>query len=127
MEQYVSETGVEREVTPPAVKRATWVGRSLDDAVKIPGTDFRIGLDPILGILPGAGDAVAALLSLYIIVEAIRAGVPRSTVLRMLAYIGVDAVVGSVPVLGTVFDAFWKANMWNAKLLARHYRERSAR
>lgn len=123
MEQTVSKRGVDGGATPAAVKRANWVGKSLDDAVRIPGTDFRIGLDPILGILPGAGDAVAALLSLYIVGEAIRAGVPRSTVLRMLAYVGVDAVVGSVPILGTIFDAAWKANVWNARLLSRHYQQ----
>lgn len=108
------------ERTHPSVRRANRVGTLLDEAITVPGTNVKIGLDPILGIVPGVGDGFAALLSLYIVFEGYRAGVSRSTLLRMLGYIGVDTVIGSVPVLGPVFDTFWKANTWNARLLRSH-------
>lgn len=115
----MSHSSVERteEVTHPSVRRVNRMGRVLDEAIHVPGTNVKIGLDPILGILPGVGDGVATVFSLYIVLEAVRAGVSRSILLRMLAYIVVDAVVGSIPVLGPIFDAFWKANTWNARLL----------
>lgn len=107
-------------VDEAAIGRMRAVARLLDDGMRIPGTDFRIGLDPIVGILPGAGDTVAAVASLYIVFESARQEVSRPTLLRMLGNIAVDTVGGSVPVLGTVFDAFWKANKWNANTLERH-------
>lgn len=118
---YSSELEALRDDLPDhvddaAVARMRVVAHALDEGVPIPGTDFRVGLDPIVGILPGAGDAVAAAVSLYLVAESARMGVSQSTLLRMLANIGVDAVAGSVPVLGVVFDAFWKANKWNLKL-----------
>jgi hypothetical protein len=103
-----------------ALRRVRTVGRLLDDAFAVPGTDYRIGLDPILGLLPVGGDAAAAVISLYIVVEAANLGVPRSVLLRMLAYVAVDAVIGSVPILGSLFDAVWKANRRNVSLIERH-------
>ena len=103
-----------------ALERVRTFGWLLDDAVPVPGTDYRVGLDPVLGILPVAGDAIAALLSLYPVVEAYRLGVERRSLARMLALVAVDAGVGSVPVLGTLFDAFWTANEWNVRTIERH-------
>ena len=99
-----------------AIDRMRFVAHTLDEGIRIPRTDARVGLDPIVGILPGAGDTAAAVVSLYLVVEAARMGVSRSTLLRMLANVGVDAVAGSVPVLGVLFDSFWKANAWNLEL-----------
>lgn len=110
----------------PALSRIDTVGRLLDDAVRIPGTSIRVGLDPVLGILPVAGDAVGAVLSGYIILEGYRAGAPLSLLVKMAALVAVDAVVGSVPVLGTLFDVFWKANAWNVDLLANHLEGKTA-
>lgn len=106
-----------------ALKRVRAVSRLLDDAIPVPGTDFRVGLDPILGILPVAGDGVAMLVSLYPVVEAYRLGMSRGALAKMLALVAIDAVVGSVPVLGPVFDAFWKANKWNLRTLEDHLEE----
>lgn len=103
-----------------ALERVDAFSTLLDGAVRVPGTDFRFGLDPVLGILPGSGDAVAAALSLYPIVEAYRLNAPKSTIAKMLSLVAVDAIVGSVPVLGVLFDAYWKANEWNARALERH-------
>ncbi len=93
------------------------VSELLDEAIPVPGTDYRIGLDPVLGILPVAGDSIAMVISLYIVGEAARAGVSRSTLATMVGLVMIDAVIGSIPVLGTIFDAVWKANVWNVKLL----------
>ena len=103
-----------------ALKRMRTVGTLLDDAVRVPGTEFRVGIDPIVGILPVAGDSVMSVISMYIVLEAANLGVPMSTVARMLANIAVDAVIGSIPVLGTLFDAGWKANKRNVKLVEQH-------
>lgn len=104
------------EVDEAAINRMQTVARALDEGFRLPGTNFRFGLDPIVGILPGAGDTATALVSLYIVAESARMGVSQSTLLRMLANIAVDTVGGSVPILGVVFDAFWKSNKWNVKL-----------
>ncbi|AZH24884.1 DUF4112 domain-containing protein [Haloplanus aerogenes] len=99
-----------------AVKRMQFVAHVLDESVRIPGTDFRIGLDPLLGLLPGSGDVMSGALSLYIVVESARLGVSYATLLEMLAYVGVDVAAGSIPVVGDLFDAAWKANMRNVSL-----------
>ncbi len=112
-------------VNEGAIERMRVVAHTLDEGLRIPGTDARIGLDPLVGVLPGAGDTAAAAVSLYIIAEAARMGVSRSALLRMLANVGVDAVVGSVPVLGVIFDAFWKANKWNFQLALEDLAEES--
>lgn len=106
---------------PPSVDRAAvgrmrFVARVLDDSVRIPGTGVRIGLDPLLGLLPVAGDAVSGVLSLYIVAESARLGVSYRALARMLAHIGIDVAGGSIPVVGDLFDAAWKANTRNVSL-----------
>ena len=103
-------------VDEAAVRRMRFVANLLDDSIRVPGTELRIGIDPILGILPGAGDAVAAALSVYIVLESARLGVPFLTLLRMIANVTLDFAIGSVPVIGTLFDATWKANRKNVEL-----------
>jgi hypothetical protein len=92
----------------------------LDNAIPIPGTRYRVGLDPILGLIPGVGDAVGTVLAGYIIVEAVRFGVPRSVLVRMLLNIGVDTALGAVPGIGDLFDFVWKADAKNLALLHEH-------
>jgi hypothetical protein len=89
----------------------------LDSAVRVPGTNRRIGLDPVLGLLPVVGDAPTTALSAYIVAEAAALGAPRATVARMVLNLLVDAVVGAVPLAGDLFDAVWKANERNVRLL----------
>lgn len=84
---------------------------------------MRIGLDPIFGLVPGAGDVVGAFLAVAVLGEAIRQGVSRLTLLRMAANIALDSVVGAVPLLGDAFDAAWKANLRNLALLERRLAE----
>lgn len=102
------------------LSRIRWLSYLLDERFRIPGTSQRIGLDGLLGLLPGVGDTVGALLSIYILFEAIQIGVPRSTLLRMIANIALDTVVGAIPVAGDIFDVAWKANKKNAALLNAH-------
>jgi len=109
------EVSVEDE--PAGMERVRAVADLLDEAIEIPGISYKIGLDPILGILPVGGDAVSAAISLYIVAEGARMGASRDTVMKMLLNIGIDAVIGSIPVLGTIIDAVWKANERNVALL----------
>ena len=92
----------------------------MDAGIRVPGTSLRFGLDPILGLIPGAGDAAGAVLAGWILVEAIRLGASRATVIRIAGNVALDAVVGAVPVLGDIFDFAWKANLRNVALLERH-------
>ena len=96
------------------------LARVWDAAIRIPGTPFAIGLDPLLGLVPGAGDALGAGVALWIVLQAARLGAPATTLLRMLANVAIDALIGAVPVAGDVFDFAWKANLRNVDLLERH-------
>lgn len=92
----------------------------LDEAIAIPGSKYRVGLDPILGLFPGFGDVLGLLLSSYLVVEAVRWKVPASTLGRMVFNIALEWLVGNVPVLGDIFDVAWKANVKNLALLESH-------
>lgn len=101
-------------------RRVRLLARLLDSSISIPGTGWKIGLDPIVGLIPGIGDLIGAVLSGYIILEAVHAEVPTFTLMRMLVNVGIDTVLGAVPALGDVFDAAWKSNVMNVALLERH-------
>ncbi|WP_440008035.1 DUF4112 domain-containing protein [Halomicrococcus sp. SG-WS-1] len=103
-----------------SIERVRALSTVMDDAIRVPGTDYRFGLDPVLGLLPVGGDALSAVISLYIVLEGYLMGVPQDKLARMVGNVVLDAVVGSIPVLGTLFDAFWKANVRNANLLEEH-------
>jgi Domain of unknown function (DUF4112) len=103
-----------------SIERLRQLAHLLDDRFRIPGTSYRIGLDGLIGLLPGLGDAVTTLLSLYIVLEARRLGLPLTKLGRMGLNVGVDAVLGAVPVLGDLFDVAWKANRRNLALLLDH-------
>jgi hypothetical protein len=95
--------------------------RLMDSAFRIPGTDVRIGLDPIIGLLlPGAGDVAGALPSMLLLSLAIRQGVPPVIVLRMLLNVALDSMLGAVPLLGDLFDATYRSNEKNLALLEKH-------
>ncbi|RST85765.1 DUF4112 domain-containing protein [Aquibium carbonis] len=102
------------------------LARNLDSRWRIPGTSIRFGLDAIAGLIPGAGDLAAALVAGHIIIYGWRAGAPGHVIARMIANVAIDTVFGSVPVLGSVFDVYYKANNRNVRLLRRHF-ERASR
>ena len=92
----------------------------------IPGTNIRFGIDAMMGLVPGIGDAITTAMSLYIVHEARQLGAPRHLIARMLANVALDGVVGAVPFLGDAFDVMWRANRRNMTLLRNHL-DREAR
>lgn len=89
----------------------------LDSKFRIPSTDIRFGIDPIIGLIPGIGDWIGGLASLYFLVYASMLSAKTAVLLRMLANILLDIIIGSIPLLGEIFDVGWKANIKNAELL----------
>jgi hypothetical protein len=99
------ETGIER------------LGWLMDDLFRIPVLGWRIGLDALIGLIPGLGDTATSLVSFYILAAAVRYRVPKITLLRMGLNIGIDYVMGSLPLVGDLADAWWKSNHMNVDLL----------
>lgn len=108
------------DVAPASLKRLQQMSHVLDEAITIPGIGVRVGLDPILGLLPGGGDVVTGLLSVYVVFEAAKMGLPAPTLGRMGFNILLDVLSGMVPVLGDLFDVGWKANSRNVALIEKH-------
>ncbi len=111
---------------PRQIERLRSLSRLLDSAFVIPGTRYRFGLDALIGLVPGLGDAISAVFSAYIILQASRLGAPKSVVTRMIANVAIDTAVGWVPVLGDLFDVAWKSNLKNMALLESHARQPAA-
>ncbi len=103
-----------------ALARLEQRARLLDSQFRVPFTRIRFGLDPLIGLLPGIGDLVGMVLSLHLIVEAIRIGAGPVAVVRMLANVLVESIVGIIPIAGDAFDLYWKANNRNAAILRRY-------
>lgn len=108
------------------LRRVRALARLLDAAIAIPGTKVRVGLDSLIGLVPGLGDFATAAISLYIVHEANQLGLPRHVLSRMLLNVAVDMGVGAVPVLGDLFDVGWKANLKNVELMERHLRKHAS-
>ena len=89
----------------------------MDTAFILPGTNVRFGFDAIIGLVPGIGDAITTAISLYIVHEARQLGAPLHIIMRMLANVALDGLVGAVPVFGDAFDVMWRANRRNVRLL----------
>lgn len=92
----------------------------MDSLFRLPGTRIRIGLDSLLGLIPGVGDVAALMPASYIILRAHRMGASRPVLARMAVNTGIDTVVGSIPLIGDIFDVGYKANRRNVALLRRH-------
>lgn len=115
--EVVTESGRDRAVeVDPALERLSWI---MDSAIEIPGLKWRLGLDSILGLIPGLGDTLTSLVSVYILASASKHGIPKITLARMGLNLCIDYIVGAVPLLGDVFDAWFKANNRNMALLRR--------
>jgi hypothetical protein len=122
-------TPMDREATvrrDQAVARLDALATLIDAAIIIPGTNIRMGLDGVIGLLPVVGDLISSMVSSYIVWEARQLGVPRWILARMMLNVAVDTAVGSVPIAGDVFDVMFRANLKNMALLKRHL-ERQAR
>jgi hypothetical protein len=105
----------ERSITvDEGLERLAWL---MDDLIRVPGLNWRFGLDALVGLIPGFGDTATSLASFYILASAVRYRVPKITLLRMGLNIGIDYLVGSLPLVGDLFDAWWKSNQKNIALL----------
>ena len=118
-------TGPRSRTTQPALEQPDYddlerLAWWLDSAIVVPGTRFRVGLDALIGLVPGVGDLIGAALSAYIVAAAARRGLPSSVLLRMALNVGLEALVGVVPIVGDLFDAAWKANQRNVALLRQY-------
>ncbi len=121
----MTSTTIEHDVLSTAaaitrLKRLKTIAWAVDGAFRVPGTKFRFGLNSVIGITPAAGDVVLAGISLYIVNEARKIGLPKEKIARMLANIGVEAAAGAVPLLGTLFDMGFKANLRNIAIIEAH-------
>lgn len=109
---------------PPAdrarVERLNALANVLDNSIPVPGTGMRFGLDPLIGLVPGVGDAVGGVMSAYIVLQAARLGTPVPVLLLMLLNLALEGLIGAIPVIGDLFDAGFKANLRNLALLRRN-------
>lgn len=105
---------IEKDKVRKKLQRLAWF---LDNSIKVPGFNARFGFDALIGLIPGVGDAIAALISSVVISEAARMGAPKVLLLKMAFNVLVDTLVGAVPVVGDLFDFAWKANQRNVRLL----------
>ncbi|KLK93338.1 hypothetical protein AA309_09835 [Microvirga vignae] len=103
-----------------SLARITLLAKLMDSAFVIPGLNRRIGLDAVLGLVPGVGDALSAALASYIIWEAHQLGLPRWKIARMVANVAVDTAIGAIPLAGDVFDVFFKSNVRNLRIIHDH-------
>jgi hypothetical protein len=103
-----------------AEQRIGRVTRVLDELVGVPGTPIKVGLDPVIGLIPVVGDAVAAGVGAWVIAEAARFGMPRLVLGRMVLNLLLDLGVGAIPIVGDVYDAFFRSNSRNLDLFRRH-------
>jgi hypothetical protein len=99
-----------------SIEQLGWI---MDDLFRIPVLGWRFGLDALIGLIPALGDTTTSLVSFYILASAVRYRVPKITLLRMGLNIAIDYGVGSLPVVGDLFDAWWKSNQMNVELLKR--------
>lgn len=109
-----------------ALARLDFLATLLDSAFVIPGTNVRFGLDGVIGLFPGIGDAITTAMSAWIVYEAKQLGVPKHILARMIGNVAIDGLVGAVPLAGDVFDVLFRANRRNMKLL-RDYLEKKGR
>ncbi len=107
----------------PELKWLDQVTGVMDTAFRVPGTNFRFGLDPVLGLIPGVGDAISFGISGALLLVMARHGVSRKVLLMMAGNILLDSTIGAIPILGDLFDAGYKSNRRNLELLRRHYHE----
>ena len=115
--------GQVRQLSARQLARHEWLRRwtrLMDSAFRIPGTSLRWGWDPIVGLLPGIGDAVTPLFSCLLIIHAFNLGIPKLVQARMVVNVVLDWLVGTIPILGDIFDFAWKSNDMNLALVERH-------
>ena len=106
-----------KELNEEKLVRLKTLSHRLDEAITIPGTERKIGIDPIIGLIPGVGDFVGGILSLYIMHAGIAMGASRKDIIRMFGNVALEFIIGCIPIVGDVFDATWKSNQRNVELI----------
>ena len=106
-----------------ALDRIDMLARVFDTAFAVPGTNFRFGIEAVMRLVPGIGDAAASALSCYLLYEAHRLDVPKSVFARMVANVAIEGAAGAIPLIGDLFDAGFRANRRNVAILREHFRE----
>lgn len=109
-----------------ALTRIEWLERWLENAIAIPGTKYRVGLDALIGLIPVAGDLTTAVLSLYLLWEARRFELAGKDYAKMLGNIGVDMLIGLLPLIGDYADFTWKSNTRNLRIIKEHIKTKQA-
>ena len=128
MKPSPSAKEIEWEVLPPEEKRKRqgleplfkWLALIMDEFIRVPGTKFKFGLDPLIGLLPGLGDTASALVSAFALIQAARLGVPKILLARMSLNILINELVGIVPVVGDAFSFWFKSNARNYQIIKNH-------
>ena len=119
---------VDWEVLPPEEKRKRegleplfkWLALIMDEFLRVPGTQFRFGLDPLIGLVPGIGDTGSALVSAFALIQAVRLGVPKILLARMSINILINEIIGIVPIVGDAFSFWFKSNARNYQIIKEH-------
>jgi hypothetical protein len=119
---------VDWEVLPPEEKQKRraleplfkWLALIMDEIIRVPGTNFRFGLDPLIGLIPGIGDTSSAVVSGFALIQAVRLGVPKVLLMRMALNILVNEVIGVIPVVGDAFSFWFKSNARNYEIIKHH-------
>ena len=107
----------QKELNEEKLLRLKRLSHNLDEAFTIPGTKHKIGIDPIIGLIPVGGDLIGGVLSIYIMHAGIRMGMPRTAIVRMFTNVALEFIIGCIPIIGDLFDATWKSNQRNVKLI----------
>ena len=107
----------QKELNEEKLLRLKRLSHNLDEAITIPGTERKIGIDPIIGLIPVGGDLIGGVLSIYIMHAGIRMGMPRAAIVRMFTNVALEFIIGCIPIIGDLFDATWKSNQRNVKLI----------
>ena len=110
----------EKEILDEKLVRLRQLSKNLDESFTIPGTKIKFGMDALLGLVPGGGDLVSGIFSLYMLRAAMKMNLPKRAIFSMLANIILDTTVGVNPVAGDIFDVFWKSNKRNMNIIDKH-------
>lgn len=110
----------EKEILDEKLVRLRQLSENLDESFTIPGTNIKFGMDALLGLVPGGGDLISGIFSLYMLRAAVKMKLPKRAIFSMLVNILLDTTIGIIPVAGDIFDIFWKSNKRNLKIIEKH-------
>ena len=110
----------EKEILEEKLTRLRQLSENLDESFTIPGTNIKFGIDALIGLVPGGGDLIGGLFSLYLLRTAIKMKLPKSAIISIMFNIIIDTTIGIVPVIGDIFDIFWKSNKRNMRIIEKN-------